>query len=370
MRVPFFNFKKSFLSYEKEINEAIKKTLLSGWYILGKELDEFEKKFADYCGAKFCIGVGNGLDALKIIIKAYKELGMLKDDDEVIVPANTYIATIISILDCGLKPVFVEPELDYYNIDPVKIDEAITKNTKAIMAVHLYGQLAKMDLIKKISLKYKLITIEDCAQSHGAKNEKGISSGSLSDASGFSFYPSKNLGAYGDGGAIFTRDESIAKKCRQVRVHGQSQRYLHTQIGVAGRMDTIQAAILLAKLEYFTQELKDRKIVADRYTNGLTDIVQTPIIKQNISSAWAQYTIRVNNRDDIQNELKKKDIPTSVFYPVSLHLQECFKYLNYKQGDFSISEKSSNEVISLPMNPFLTYDQIDYIILKIKEHIS
>jgi UDP-2-acetamido-2-deoxy-ribo-hexuluronate aminotransferase len=249
------------------------------------------------------------------------------------------------------------------------IEAAITKNTKAIMPVSLFGQPANLDHIQIIANKHNLKVIIDGAQSFGS-TYKNKTDSNLGDISITSFFPSKPLGCYGDGGALFTNDDYYAEKLKMLRVHGQNKRNHHKYIGIGGRMDTIQAAILLAKLKYFPQELKDRQIVADHYTSGLSDILQTPIIKPNKSSVWAQYTVRVNNRDSIQNELKKKGIPTSIFYPVSLHLQECFQYLNYKKGDFPISEKACNEVISLPMNSFLTYDQINYVILEIKEHTS
>tara|TARA_S200000501_G_scaffold251853_1_gene235999 strand:- start:122 stop:1225 length:1104 start_codon:yes stop_codon:yes gene_type:complete len=361
MKVPFFNFKKSFLSYEKEINEAIKKTLLSGWYILGKELDQFEKKFADYCGAKFCIGVGNGLDALKIIIKSYKELGILKDDDEVIAPANTYIATIISILDCGLKPVLVEPELDSFNINPLKIEEAITKKTKAIMSVNLYGQLAKMELIKKISLKYKLITIEDCAQSHGVKNNNGLASGILSDASGFSFYPSKNLGAIGDAGAIITNDESVAKLCKVIRNYGSENKNHNQILGVNSRLDEIQAAILNVKLKYLDKENIIRRKVASKYINEIkNEKILLPKKLAYQDHVYHLFVIRTKFRDKLKDHLKNAGIETLIHYPIPPHKQPAlYKYNHLK---LPITELIHDEILSLPCNPWLSLEDQDLII--------
>ena len=225
-KVSFFNLKKSFEVYEKEINDSLIRVCSSGWYLLGKELDQFENNFSKYCGTKYCIGVGSGLDALIIILRSYKELGILKDKDEIIVPANTYIATILAIIECGLKPVFVEPDLETYNIDPYKFEKSITKHTKGIIVVHLYGPLAQMDKIIEISSKYNLITIEDSAQAHGAKNKKGFYSGSFGDASGFSFYPSKNLGSYGDAGAIVTNNKNIAHISRSIRNYGSEKKIL------------------------------------------------------------------------------------------------------------------------------------------------
>jgi len=235
------------------------------------------------------------------------------------------------------------------------------------MPVSLYGQPADMDAIQAIADKYNLKVIIDGAQSFGSTYDNKTDS-NLGDISTTSFFPSKPLGCYGDGGAVFTNNEEYANKIKLLRVHGQNKRYHHKYIGIGGRLDTIQAAILLAKLPNFKKELKDRQKVADHYTNGLSQILQTPVIKPNRSCAWAQYTLRVKNRDTVQIKLKENGIPTSVFYPIPLHLQKCFKYLSYQQGDFPISEKASNEVMSIPLNPFLTDDQIDYIIYNIIEN--
>jgi len=253
-------------------------------------------------------------------------------------------------------------------MDANLIEAAITKKTKAIMPVSLYGQPADMDAIQAIADKYNLKVIIDGAQSFGSTYNNKTDS-NLGDISTTSFFPSKPLGCYGDGGAVFTNNEEYANKIKLLRVHGQNKRYHHKYIGIGGRLDTLQAAILLAKLPYFKKELKDRQKVAEHYTNDLSQIVQTPVIKSNRSSAWAQYTLRVQNRDILQSKLKEKGIPTSVFYPIPLHLQECFRYLNYKQTDFPISEKASNEVVSIPMNSFLTNEQINYIISSTKENL-
>lgn len=365
MKIDYANLNLQYQNYKKNIDDAIFKVVKKSKFIMGEEVSKLEKNLEKFTGVNHAITCSSGTDALLLAMMAIN----IQPGDEIITTPFTWVSTAETIALLKAIPVFVDIEPDTYNINANLIEAAITKDTKAIMPVSLFGQPADIDHIQTIATKYDLKVIIDGAQSFGS-TYKNKTDSNLGDISITSFFPSKPLGCYGDGGAVFTNNDKYAEKIKMLRVHGQNKRNHHKYIGMGGRMDTIQAAILLAKLKYFNQELKDRKIVADRYTNGLTDIVQTPIIKQNISSAWAQYTIRVNNRDDIQNELKKKDIPTSVFYPVSLHLQECFKYLNYKQGDFSISEKSSNEVISLPMNPFLTYDQIDYIILKIKEHIS
>jgi UDP-2-acetamido-2-deoxy-ribo-hexuluronate aminotransferase len=286
--------------------------------------------------------------------------------DEIITTPFTWISTAEMMALIKAKPVFVDIEPDTYNIDANLIEAAITKKTKAIMPVSLYGQPADMDAIQAIADKYNLKVIIDGAQSFGSTYNNKTDS-NLGDISTTSFFPSKPLGCYGDGGAVFTNNEEYANKIKLLRVHGQNKRYHHKYIGIGGRLDTMQAAILLAKLPYFEKELKDRQKVADHYTSDLSQILQTPVIKPNRSSAWAQYTLRVKNRDIFQLKLKENGIPTSVFYPIPLHLQECFRYLNYKQNDFPISEKASNEVISVPMNSFLTSEQINYMVSHIKK---
>jgi UDP-2-acetamido-2-deoxy-ribo-hexuluronate aminotransferase len=285
----------------------------------------------------------------------------IQPDDEIITTTFTWISTAEMMALIKARPVFVDIENDTYNIDANLIEAAITKKTKAIMPVSLYGQPADMDAIQTIADKYNLKVIIDGAQSFGSTYNNKTDS-NLGDISTTSFFPSKPLGCYGDGGAVFTNNEEYANKIKLLRVHGQNKRYHHKYIGIGGRLDTMQAAILLAKLPYFKKELKDRQKVADQYTSGLSQILQTPVIKPNRSSAWAQYTLRVQNRNILQIKLKENGIPTSVFYPIPLHLQECFQYLRYQKGDFPISEKASNEVMSIPMNPFLTNEQINYII--------
>jgi UDP-2-acetamido-2-deoxy-ribo-hexuluronate aminotransferase len=365
MNIDFANLQLQYKKYKTDIDEKIHLILKKSNYILGEEVQELEKSLEKFTGAKYSIACSSGTDALLLAMLAMD----IQPGDEIITTPFTWVSNAETIALLKAKPVFVDIEPDTFNIDANLIEAAITKNTKAIMPVSLFGQPAEIDHIQIIANKHNLKVIIDGAQSFGS-TYKNKTDSSLGDISITSFFPSKPLGCYGDGGALFTNDDYYAEKLKMLRVHGQNKRNHHKYIGMGGRMDTIQAAILLAKLRYFPQELKDRQIVADHYTIGLSDILQTPIIKPNKSSVWAQYTVRVNNRDSIQNELKKKGIPTSIFYPVSLHLQECFRYLNYKKGDFPISEKACNEVISLPMNPFLTYDQINYVISEIKEHTS
>ena len=362
MNIDFANLQLQYQKYKTDIDEKINSILKKSNYILGEEVHELEKNLENFTGAKYSITCSSGTDALLLAMMSMD----IQPGDEIITTPFTWVSTAETIALLKAKPVFVDIEPGTFNIDADLIEAAITKNTKAIIPVSLFGQPADIDRIQIIANKHNLKVIIDGAQSFGS-TYKNKTDSNLGDISITSFFPSKPLGCYGDGGAVFTNNDVYAKKLKMLRVHGQNKPNHHKYIGIGGRMDTIQAAILLAKLKYFPQELKDRKIVADNYTRGLSNILQTPVIKPNRSSTWAQYTVRVNNRDNTQNELKKKGIPTSVFYPVSLHLQECFKYLNYKLNDFPISEKASNEVISIPMNPFLKNDQIDYIILNIKE---
>jgi len=365
MEIDFANLQLQYQKYKDKIDANLQKILNKSNYILGEEVTILEKELENFTGAKYAITCSSGTDALLLALMAID----IQPGDEVITSPFTWISTGEMIALLKAKPVFVDIESSTYNIDANLIEKAITKKTKAIMPVSLYGQPADMDVIQSIADKYNLKIIIDGAQSFGSTYNNKTDS-NLGDISITSFYPSKPLGCYGDGGAVFTNNNDYAKKLKMLRVHGQTERNYHKYIGIGGRMDTIQAAILLAKLEYFSQEIKDRQKIAEYYTASLSDILQIPTIKTNKTSVWAQYTVRVKDRDKIQNKLKKKGIPTSVFYPIPLHLQECFKYLNYKKGDFIISEKVSNEVISLPMNPFLTRDQINFVTSSIKEYIT
>jgi UDP-2-acetamido-2-deoxy-ribo-hexuluronate aminotransferase len=363
MKIDFANLQLQYQTYKDKINDNLQQVLNKSNYILGEEVDILEKELQKFTEAKYAISCSSGTDALLLALMAID----IQPDDEIITTPFTWISTAEMMALIKAKPVFVDIEPDTYNIDANLIEAAITKKTKAIMPVSLYGQPADMGAIKVIADKYNLKVIIDGAQSFGSTYNNKTDS-NLGDISTTSFFPSKPLGCYGDGGAVFTNNEEYANKIKLLRVHGQNKRYHHKYIGIGGRLDTMQAAILLAKLPYFKKELKDRQKVADHYTSGLSKILQTPVIKPNRSSAWAQYTLRVKNRDALQIKLKENGIPTSVFYPIPLHFQECFQYLRHKQGDFPISEKASNEVMSIPMNPFLTNDQIDYVINKVREN--
>ena len=364
MKIDFANLQLQYQTYKEKIDANLQTILNKSNYILGEEIGILEQELQNFTGAKYAIACSSGTDALLLALMAMD----IQPGDEIITTPFTWISTGEMIALLKATPVFVDIEPDTYNLDANLIEAVITKKTKAIMPVSLYGQPADMDAIQAIADKYNLKVIIDGAQSFGSTFNKKTDS-NLGDISTTSFFPSKPLGCYGDGGAVFTNNEDYAKKIKLLRVHGQNKRYHHQYIGIGGRLDTIQAAILLAKLPHFSKELKDRQKVADQYTSGLSNILQTPVIKPNRSSAWAQYTLRVKNRDDLQLKLKENSIPTSIFYPIPLHLQQCFQYLKYKQNDFPISEKASNEVISIPMNPFLTNEQIDYIVSKIQENL-
>ncbi len=357
MKIDFANLQLQYKNYRENIDKNIQDVLNKSNYILGEEVQKLEDELQKFTGAKYAITCSSGTDALLLALMAIDiQLG-----DEVITTPFTWISTGEMIALLKAKPVFVDIEPDTYNIDANLIEKAITKKTKAIMPVSLYGQPSDMDKIQAIADKFNLKVIIDGAQSFGS-TYKGKMDSNLGDISTTSFFPSKPLGCYGDGGAVFTNNEEYANKIKLLRVHGQNKRYHHKYIGIGGRLDTIQAAVLLAKLPYFKKELSERQIVAEKYSDGISKIYQTPIIKSNRSSAWAQYTLRVKNRDVLQSNLKSNGIPTSVFYPIPLHLQKCFKNLNYMRNDFPISEEASNEVISLPMNPFLNDKQINYVI--------
>ncbi len=362
MKIDFANLQLQYRKYKDEIDKNIQKVLDKSNYIMGEEIALLEEKLSDFCGAEYAIGCGSGTDALLLALLAID----IKPEDEVITTPFTFIATAETIALLGAKPVFVDIREDSYNIDASLIEEKITDRTKAIIPVSLYGQPCDMDEINAIASKYNLTVIEDAAQSFGAyyKNKRSCN---LSKIGCTSFFPAKPLGCYGDGGAVFTSDEDLALKIKQLRVHGQDRRYHHKYIGMGARLDTIQAAVLLAKLPHYEEEIKLREKVALKYSEKLKDThVITPKIKNDRNSVWAQYSIRVKNRDVLQKYLKEKGIPTAVHYPMPLHMQECFSYLNYKEGDFPISEKISKEIMSLPMNPFLTDEEIEYIVDSIK----
>jgi len=365
MKIDFANLQLQYQTYKKQIDTNIQNVLNKSNYILGEEVQTFEQELQKFTGAKYAITCSSGTDALLLALMAIN----IQPGDEVITTPFTWISTGEMIALLKAKPVFVDIEPDTYNIDANLIEKAITKKTKAIMPVSLYGQPADMDIIQAIADKHNLKVIIDGAQSFGSTYNNKTDS-NLGNISTTSFFPSKPLGCYGDGGAVFTNNKEYADKIKLLRVHGQNKKYHHQYIGIGGRLDTIQAAILLAKLPNFKQELTDRQKVADQYTNKLSKIFQTPTIKKNRTSAWAQYTLRVQNRDNFQLKFKEEGIPTSVFYPIPLHLQECFRYLNYKKSDLPVSDQASREVLSLPMNPFLTLEETEFISMVLKKNFN
>ena len=346
--IPFLDLKVINAQYREELIEACTKVIDSGWYIQGTEHQQFEKEFAEYCGTKYCIGVANGLDALTLIIRAYKEMGFMNDGDEVIVPANTYIASILAISENDLTPVLVEPDIKTYTIDTNLIEEKITPKTKAIMAVHLYGQVADMDPINMIAKKYNLKVIEDSAQAHGAIY-KSKRAGNLGDASGFSFYPGKNLGALGDGGAVTTNDETLADMIRTLGNYGSHMKYENIYRGINSRLDEIQAAMLRVKLRYLDNEIEKRREVASYYLNNIkNENIILPMFREVDTHVWHLFVVRTNKRDKLQKYLLDNGIQTLIHYPIPPHKQMAYK--EWKDENYPISEQIHDEVLSLPIS--------------------
>ena len=352
---------------EKELNEELRnafdRVFSRSWYIEGSEDEAFEKAFAEYCGTKCCVGVGNGLDALMLVLKA---LGV-GEGDEVIVPSNTYIATALAVTYVGAKPVFVEPDIRTFNINPALIEAAITEKTKAIMPVHLYGQACDMDPIMAVARKYGLKIVEDCAQAHGA-TYKGQKVGTFGDAAGFSFYPGKNLGALGDAGAVVTNDEELARKVRALGNYGSDYKYHHIYKGNNSRLDELQAAFLAAKLPHLERMNVERRRVAAEFTKGINNPkVIVPYVLESCVPVWHIYGIRCSERDALEKYLNNKGIGTNKHYPIPMHLQECYRDLGISRGSLPIAEKISATELSIPMYYGMTDEEIQYIIDAINE---
>lgn len=358
--IKFLDLQKITQKYSTEIHEAVSRVIDSGWYLQGKENEKFEADYSAYIGTKYTVGCANGLDALIWIFRAYVEMGVMKPGDEVIVPANTYIASILAISENGLKPVLVEPSIETYQIDDSKIEEAITERTKGILIVHLYGQCAYTEKIGELCKKYNLKLIEDNAQAHGCKF-KGQRTGSLGDAAGHSFYPGKNLGAFGDAGAVTTNDEELAKVVRAVANYGSTRKYVFKYIGRNSRLDEIQAAVLDVKLKYLDNDIAIRKQVAKYYIEHITNPeIITPIVKDWDAHVFHIFTIRCKRRDELQKYLAENGIQTIIHYPIPPHKQECYKEWN--NLTFPITEQIHNEELSLPMSPVMTNEEIDYVV--------
>jgi dTDP-4-amino-4,6-dideoxygalactose transaminase len=341
--------------YREELNERISAVLTSGWYILGAENERFCANFANYCGTKYAIGVANGLDALNLIIRTYG----FSNGDEIIAPANTYIASVLAISQNGCKPILIEPNLLSYNIDPTLIEAKITDKTRAIMVVHLYGQTAQMQEIWALAQKYDLKIIEDSAQAHGAfyQNRR---TGNLGDASGFSFYPGKNLGCLGDGGAVTTNDEELYKKIKTLANYGSNKKYINIYKGVNSRLDEMQAAVLDVKLKYLDEDNEKRRSIAKLYREKIHNpLITLPNAHSEQAHVWHQFVIRASSRDRLQTYLTKRGIETLIHYPVPIHKQEAYKELS--NLSFPITEQIHNEVLSLPISPIITDVQAQYI---------
>jgi len=358
MNIPFLDFK--LVNYEmcEELSNAFRRVLESGWYVLGREVEDFEEEFATYCGVRHCIGVGNGLEALHLILCAYG----IGRGDEVIVPSNTYIATWLAISHVGATPVPVEPCESTYNIDPGRIEAAITLRTKAIIAVHLYGQPADMDGINALGLRHGILVIEDAAQAHGAYY-KGRRVGNLSDAAGFSFYPGKNLGALGDGGAVTTNDHELADRIRTLRNYGSRVKYHNEIKGFNSRLDELQASFLRVKLLHLDRWNEMRRNVARAYMNGLkeTELI-LPVVPEWAEPVWHLFVIRSERRGVLQEKMKDAGIDTMIHYPIPPHLQAAYAEFGFSNDSFPIAERMHREVLSLPMFPGMRADQVNYVI--------
>lgn len=358
MNVPFVSFLPMEKELDKELREAFDRVFTRSWYIGGVEDEAFEKAFAEYCHMDYCIGVGNGLDALLLVLKAWN----IGEGDEVIVPSNTYIATALAVTYVGATPVFVEPDIRTFNIDPAKIEAAVTEKTKAIMPVHLYGQPCDMDPIMDIARKHDLYVLEDCAQAHGA-TYKGQVIGSFGDASGFSFYPGKNLGALGDAGATVTNDKALADKVRALGNYGSDYKYHHIYKGNNSRLDELQAAFLAAKLPHLERMNAERRRIARMYLEGIRhpEII-LPYVMEETVPVWHIFGIRCHRRPELEAYLSEHGIGTNKHYPIPMHLQDCYADLGFKEGDFPIAEEISATQLSLPMYYGMTDEQVRYVI--------
>ena len=368
--IPFLDLKIINAQYRNELAQAAIDVIDSGWYVQGEQVEVFEREFADYCGAKHCIGVANGLDALILTLRAWKELGKLKEGDEVIVPANTYIASILAITENRLVPVLVEPDVDSYNLCPRNTEAAITPKTKAILPVHLYGQLADMPAIMDIAKRHNLLVLEDSAQAHGA-SMSGKKSGNWGDASGFSFYPGKNLGALGDGGAVTTNDEELATTIRALGNYGSHKKYENLYQGVNSRLDEMQAAILRIKLRHLEVEIIQRRKVAQAYQKGIKN--KTLVLPaQHCDSSptgenhvWHLFVIRTQKRESLQQYLTEQGVQTLIHYPIAPHQQQAYK--EWASQSYPLTEEIHKEVISLPISPVMSEEDVKAVIKAINE---
>jgi len=359
--IKFLDLQQINLLHQEEIEQRLLETFRSGWYLQGSELKKFEENLSNYIGAKYAIGVADGLDALRLILRAYIELGVMKAGDEIIVPSNTYIASILAISDNGLVPVLVEPDIENYNIDISKIEEKITSKTKGILIVHLYGRVIFSEELQKLTQKYNLKIIEDNAQAIGAE-WNGKKTGNLGDASGFSFYPGKNLGALGDAGAVTTNDEDIAKTIRALANYGSNQKYVNIYKGLNSRLDEIQAAVLDVKLKYIDEENEVRRKIAKQYISEITNpkIILPENPENEKEHVWHIFLIRIEKRDELHSYLTENGIQTLIHYPIPPHQQEAYKELSHLS--LPISEKIHKEVLSLPISPVMDDDDVAKVV--------
>ncbi|MEJ5065640.1 DegT/DnrJ/EryC1/StrS family aminotransferase [Erwinia sp. MYb375] len=363
--IDFLNLKNVNSRYSNELKEACARVIDSGWYVLGKELEDFEMKFSEYCDVKHTIGVANGLDALILVLRAWKEMGLLKDGDEVIVQANTYIASIMAITQNKLTPVLVEPDEDSFNLTVENIKRAITNKTRVILPVHLYGKISPMSEIMDIARENNLLVLEDCAQAHGAKLNNTMA-GNWGDAAGFSFYPGKNLGALGDAGAITTNNEELAKKIQALRNYGSHKKYENVHVGYNSRLDEIQAALLTVKLKYLDEDILSRQKIAARYNNEIRNpLVKLPKIQDPSEHVWHLYVIQCDHREALQKHLTDNGVQTLIHYPIPPHKQEAYKEL--ADTYLPVTEKIHSRVLSLPMDPTLTDSDISVVIRAVNE---
>ena len=363
--IKFLDLQKINAQYEQDLKDAACRVIDSGWYLMGKELGIFEQSYAAFCGTKYALGVANGLDALRLIFKAYLELGVMKKGDEVIVPANTYIASVLAISDNDLVPVFVEPNERTYNLDSSLIERSITPKTKAILTVHLYGQISIDVEMLKLCKKYNLKLIEDGAQSHGAIYNDKISGG-IGDAAGHSFYPGKNLGALGDAGAVTTNDKELSKAIIALRNYGSHKKYENIYQGLNSRLDEIQAAFLNVKLNYIQTDIDKRRKIANYYLKNIkNENIKLPFICYETAHVWHLFVIRTKERDKLQNYLLKKGVQTVIHYPIPAYKQVA--YLEFKNLILPLTLKIHNEVLSLPVDPNLKLEDLNFIVKIINE---
>jgi dTDP-4-amino-4,6-dideoxygalactose transaminase len=360
MDIPFLSLKDVNARYADELKAAAARVIDSGWYVLGDEVSSFEREFAAYCGASHAVGVGNGLDALSLILRGYKELGVIEEGDEVIVPGNTFIASFLAITENRLVPVPVEPDPATFNLDPAGVEAAIGPRTRAIMAVHLYGQLADMSALTALARRHKLLLIEDAAQAHGAISG-GRKAGAFGDAAAFSFFPTKNLGALGDGGAVVTGDTALAQRIAALRNYGSDVKYHHLFQGLNSRLDEMQAAMLRVKLKYLDEDIAWRRRVARRYREGIRHAhIQLPVVAREEQHVWHLFVVRCAHRDALQRHLQAHGIQTQVHYPVPPHRQPAYAAL--RGSHLPLTERLHDEVLSLPMGPTLSEDAADRVI--------